>query len=149
MMLSDDLHCQFWAVTEYCPPLRTWIVALVSPVFQMYFSTASVFKLPKGNTVLPGPARNPTSYTSIDYIIDPLRWNPTTKLVAGLRVMLLGKIGNATNDDGAYGWKAADSPFGDLVAGENDIDNNFVDFALGAENLFESGYDQGEVVDGQ
>jgi T4-like virus Myoviridae tail sheath stabiliser len=73
------------------------------------------------NTVLPGPARNPNSYTSIDYIIDPLRWNPTTKLVAGLRVMLLGKIGNATNEDGAYGWKADDSPFGDLVAGENDI----------------------------
>jgi hypothetical protein len=73
------------------------------------------------NTVLPGPARNPNSYTSIDYIIDPLRWNPTTRLVSGLRVMLLGKIGNVINDDGADGWKATDSPFGDLVAGENDI----------------------------
>jgi hypothetical protein len=71
--------------------------------------------------VLPGPARNPNSYTSIDYIIDPLRWNPTTRLVSGLRVMLLGKIGNTINDDGADGWKATDSPFGDLVAGENNI----------------------------
>ena len=73
------------------------------------------------NTVLPGPARNPNSYTSIDYIIDPLRWNPTTRLVPGLRLMLLGKIGASINDDGADGWKETNTPFGDLVAGENDI----------------------------
>lgn len=73
------------------------------------------------NTVLPGPARNPNSYTSLDYIIDPLRWNPETRLVPGLRLLTLGKIGNEINVDGADGWKEAVSPFGDLVAGENDI----------------------------
>ncbi len=73
------------------------------------------------NTVLPGPARNPNSYTSIDYIIDPLRWNPETRLTPGLRLLVLGKIGNSINNDGADGWKEAASPFEDLVAGENDI----------------------------
>jgi hypothetical protein len=73
------------------------------------------------NTVLTGPARNPNSYTSIDYIVDPLRWNPETRLVSGLRLLTLGKIGNAINDDGADGWKDQTSPFGDLVSGENDI----------------------------
>lgn len=73
------------------------------------------------NTVLEGPARNPSSFTSIDYIIDPLRWNPTTRLTPGLRLMLLGKIGAGSNDDGADGWKSTNSPFGDFVAGENDI----------------------------
>lgn len=73
------------------------------------------------NTVLPGPARSPSSFTSIDAIIDPLRWNPETRLTPGLRVLILSKVGNAGNDDGADGWKEASSPFGDLVAEENDI----------------------------
>ncbi len=73
------------------------------------------------NTVITGPARNPNSYTSLDYIIDPLRWNPETRLVSGLRLLTLGKIGNEINEDGADGWKESVTPFGDLVAGENDI----------------------------
>ena len=73
------------------------------------------------NTVLTSSARNPNSYTSMDYIIDPLRWNPTTRLVVGLRLLILSKVGNDNNDDGADGWKSTNSPFGELVAGENDI----------------------------
>jgi len=56
----------------------------------------------------------------IDYIIDPLNFNPTTiKSVNGVRVLLLGSIGNAINTDGADAWKNADNT--DFVAGENDI----------------------------
>jgi hypothetical protein len=73
------------------------------------------------NTVIAGPARNPNSYTTIDYIIDPLRWNPQSRLTPGLRILLLGKIGHDDNEDGADGWKSEDSPFSDLVADENDI----------------------------
>ena len=73
------------------------------------------------NTVIPGPARNPNSYTSLDYIIDPLRWNPETRLVSGLRLLTLGKVGNDINDDGADGWKNRVNPFGDLIVDENDI----------------------------
>ena len=56
------------------------------------------------NTVIEGPARDPNSWSSIDYIIDPLRWNPNQAKNVGLRLMLLGKIGNDDNDDGADGW---------------------------------------------
>jgi hypothetical protein len=56
----------------------------------------------------------------IDYIIDPINFNPTTiKSVNGVRVLLLGPIGSATNTDGADAWKNADNT--DFVAGENDI----------------------------
>jgi hypothetical protein len=41
--------------------------------------------------------------------------------VPGIRVIILSKIGNLDNEDGADGWKSDDSPFKDLVAGENDI----------------------------
>jgi hypothetical protein len=59
--------------------------------------------------------------STVDYIIDPLRWNPQSRLVPGLRVIILSKLGNENNPDGADGWKSEDSPFKDLVAGENDI----------------------------
>jgi len=56
----------------------------------------------------------------IDYIIDPINFNPTTiKSVNGVRVLLLGPIGSATNTDGADAWKNTDNT--DFVAGENDI----------------------------
>lgn len=71
------------------------------------------------NTVIEGPARNTNSWSSIDYIIDPLRWNPQDKLLSGLRVMLLDNIGSVNNTDGADGWKNSNGS--DFVADENDI----------------------------
>lgn len=71
------------------------------------------------NTVLEGPARDQNSWTSIDYIIDPLRWNPTSRKIPGLRLLTLGRIGDALNTDGADGWKNDDGS--ELIADENDI----------------------------
>jgi hypothetical protein len=75
--------------------------------------------LPSNNTIQ-GPARDANQYSSIDYIIDPLRYDPqsdTSK--AGVRLLLLGAIGSTTNTDGADAWKNADNT--DFVAGANDI----------------------------
>jgi len=75
--------------------------------------------LPSNNTIQ-GPARDTNQYSSIDYIIDPLRYDPqsdTSK--AGVRLLLLGAIGSTTNTDGADAWKNADNT--DFVAGANDI----------------------------
>ena len=55
----------------------------------------------------------------IDYIIDPTNFNPTTIKSNGVRVLLLGSIGNATNTDGADAWKNNDGT--DFIASENDI----------------------------
>jgi T4-like virus Myoviridae tail sheath stabiliser len=71
------------------------------------------------NTVIEGPARNSNSWTSIDYIIDPLRWNPQERLASGLRLLLLDNIGSATNSDGADAWKNTNGT--DFVADANDI----------------------------
>ncbi len=71
------------------------------------------------NTIIEGPARNINSWTSIDYIIDPLRWNPQERLAAGLRLLLLDNIGADTNSDGADGWKNSNGT--DFVADANDI----------------------------
>lgn len=71
------------------------------------------------NTVIEGPARNPNSWSTIDYIIDPLRWNPQSQLVPGLRLMLLDNIGSTRNTDGADGWKNLNGT--DFVADEGDI----------------------------
>lgn len=57
--------------------------------------------------------------TSIDFIIDPLRYNPTDVKTPGLRILLLGKIGNNENSDGADAWKNTNGT--DFVADENDI----------------------------
>lgn len=62
---------------------------------------------------------------SIDYIIDPQKYNPdvdTSK--AGLRLLLLGNLNNSENVgvagyDGPDAWKNADNT--DFVANENDI----------------------------
>ena len=75
------------------------------------------------NTTLPSPAgRNNTG--SIDFIIDPGKYNPTTAKTAGLRLLLLGAINTSSNVgeagyDGPDAWKNADNT--DFVAGENDI----------------------------
>jgi hypothetical protein len=55
----------------------------------------------------------------IDYIIDPTNFNPTTIKSNGVRVLLLGSIGSATNTDGADAWKNNDGT--DFIASENDI----------------------------
>jgi len=55
----------------------------------------------------------------IDYIIDPLNFNPSTIKSNGIRVLLLGAIGSTTNTDGADAWKNNDGT--DFVASENDI----------------------------
>lgn len=57
--------------------------------------------------------------TGIDYIIDPLRFNPEDIKSTGLRLLLLGDIGNKDNVDGADAWKNANDT--DFVANENDI----------------------------
>ena len=75
------------------------------------------------NTTLPSPSgRNNTG--SIDFIIDPQKYNPTDAKAAGLRLLLLGPINTSTNVgeagyDGPDAWKNADNS--DFVAGENDI----------------------------
>jgi hypothetical protein len=48
-----------------------------------------------------------------------LRFDPNQAKTPGLRLLLLSKIGNDENSDGADGWKNADGT--DFVAGENDI----------------------------
>ena len=75
--------------------------------------------LPSNDTIQ-GPARNINQYSSIDYIIDPLRYDPksdTSK--AGVRLLILGSIGDTDNADGADAWKNTDNT--DFVAGANDI----------------------------
>ena len=67
------------------------------------------------NTVLVGPS---STKGTIDYIIDPTKTNPTDIKGVGVRVLLLGDIGDASNTDGADAWKGTE---GDLVANENDI----------------------------
>ena len=57
--------------------------------------------------------------TSIDYIIDPTTVNPTDLKTAGLRVLLLGSIGDTGNTDGPDAWKNADGT--DFIGSENDI----------------------------
>ena len=62
--------------------------------------------------------------TSIDYIIDPLRFNPTQEKSPGLRLLLLGKLNDSSSVgdssyDGPDAWKNADGT--DFVADENDI----------------------------
>ena len=71
------------------------------------------------DTVIEGPARPSNAWTSFDYIIDPLRFNPNQDKTAGVRLLLLGSIGDPANEDGADGWKNNDGS--DFIADENDI----------------------------
>jgi len=72
------------------------------------------------NTTIQGPARDANQYSSVDFIIDPLRYDPKSDTgKAGVRLLLLGAIGDASNTDGSYAWKNTDNS--DFVAGANDI----------------------------
>ena len=59
--------------------------------------------------------------TSIDYIIDPIRFDPRTiqDSSSNTRLLLLGSIGSALNTDGAVAWKNSNNT--DFIADENDI----------------------------
>ena len=71
------------------------------------------------DTVISGPARSNNSLTTIDYIIDPLRFNPDQVKAAGVRLLILSDIGNSQNADGPDAWKNADGS--DFIASEYDI----------------------------
>lgn len=76
------------------------------------------------NTIINSAYRNSNSLTSIDYIIEPERWNPSTYKVSGLRVLILSSINDSTNAsnasyDGPDAWKNNNGT--DVVAGANDI----------------------------
>ena len=60
-----------------------------------------------------------TSRTSIDYIIDPLRYNPTAVKQVGLRLLLLDDVGDEDAVENAAAWRNNDGS--GLVAGANDI----------------------------
>jgi|SaaInlLV_10m_DNA_1039704.scaffolds.fasta_scaffold21017_2 hypothetical protein len=68
------------------------------------------------DTVITGPTGD---RASIDYIIDPLRFDPNQDKSVGIRILLLGAIGDDDNQDGADAWKNTDGT--DFVAQENDI----------------------------
>jgi len=57
--------------------------------------------------------------TSVDFIIDPSTFNPTTIKAAGVRLLLLGDIGNTNAVEGAVAWKNNDNT--NFVASANDI----------------------------
>ena len=57
--------------------------------------------------------------TSVDFIIDPSTFNPTTVKAAGVRLLLLGDIGNTDAVEGAVAWKNNDNT--NFVASANDI----------------------------
>ena len=72
------------------------------------------------NTIIESSARSVSQKSSIDFIVDPLRFNPNdNNKVSGQRLLLLGSIGDEFNVDGADAWKNADNT--DFVANENDI----------------------------
>ena len=86
------------------------------------------------NDVVEGPARNQNQFSSIDYIIDPLRFDPNQDKSVGVRILLLGDIGGTENNIGnfisedgstpeamvgASAWKNANGT--DFIAGANDI----------------------------
>lgn len=68
------------------------------------------------DTVIEGPTG---SRTTIDYIINPLNFNPTDIKTPGLRILLLHAIGDEINTDGADAWKSVSGE--DFIAEENDI----------------------------
>ena len=57
--------------------------------------------------------------TTIDYIIDPTRFDPTQDKASGIRLLLLDDIGSEENSDGADAWKNSDNS--DFIASANDI----------------------------
>ena len=67
------------------------------------------------NTIINGV----TNRGTVDYIIDPLTFNPTATKISGLRLLILNDIGSNSNVDGADAWKNSNSS--DFVAQSNDI----------------------------
>ena len=57
--------------------------------------------------------------TSIDYIIDPQRFNPLQVLNSGLRLLILGPIGNEDAEESAPAWTNNDGTA--FIADTNDI----------------------------
>lgn len=80
--------------------------------------------------------------TSIDFIIDPARFNPQDlTLSSNPRLLLLGAIGNVDNTDGADAWKNSDGS--DFIANANDI----VEWTgTQWETVFDSQSHEGEIV---
>ena len=66
--------------------------------------------------IISGPSG---SRTSIDYIIDPSRFNPTDVKSAGIRLLLLGDVGNPEATEPISAWTNTDGSA--FVASENDI----------------------------
>ena len=60
-----------------------------------------------------------TTRGTVDYIVDPVTFNPTALKVTGLRLLILNNIGSASNTDGADAWKSTGGA--DLIAQTNDI----------------------------
>ena len=71
------------------------------------------------NDVIEGPARNPNSWSTLDYIINPSRWNPTDYKISGLRILILSDLGDESNTDGPDAWKSTLGA--DFVADADDI----------------------------
>jgi len=71
------------------------------------------------NTVIPGVARSVNQQTSVDFIIDPQKFNPVDYREPGLRLLTLAGIGNSANAQGAAAWKNLNNS--DFIAGANDI----------------------------
>ena len=68
------------------------------------------------DSVISGPNGDKSK---IDYIIDPVNFNPSSIKTPGIRVLILSDIGNTENTSGPSAWKNADNT--DLVASANDI----------------------------
>lgn len=68
------------------------------------------------DSVITGPSGDKTT---IDYIIDPTRFNPENSKQTGIRILLLDDVGSTDNDDGPAAWKNLDNS--DFIAGANDI----------------------------
>ena len=64
------------------------------------------------DTVLDGKSK-------IDYVIDPQQTNPNNLKVAGLRVLILNNIGNASDSESAEAWRNNDGT--EFIANTNDI----------------------------
>ena len=67
------------------------------------------------NTIINGV----TNRGTVDYIVDPLTYNPTGVKISGLRLLILNDIGSVTNADGADAWKNSNGT--DFVGQANDI----------------------------
>jgi len=67
------------------------------------------------NTIINGV----TNRGTVDYIVDPLTYNPTSAKIPGLRLLILNDIGAIGAVDGADAWKSTAGV--DLVAQVNDI----------------------------